>query len=242
MSMRGMRWVFVIVCALSAVASAGRAEVIGCEQAGTHLVLTASAELDPSCTWTGGLEIVASNVVLDCRGAHVVGTGGGVGIQVHAATDMALANVVVRNCVAEGFLNNVRITRDGFHDLAAGVEYEHALSNILVEDSTSLNSRGVGVYVDGFVTGVTLRNLHVQGAGSAGIYLEEGSRDNVVEGSEIVNNGYRENGPGGQLFQFSGITFWFWGIGREGIAIDGSRNNVVRNDSFSGNSADAIFL
>jgi hypothetical protein len=94
----------------------------------------------------------------------------------------------VRNCYIEGFLNNIRITREGFQELAEWVEYDNAYSDIVIEDSTSLNSRGVGIFVDGYVTGVTLRNLHVEGAGSAGIYLEAGSKDNVVE-SKIVNNG-----------------------------------------------------
>lgn len=216
--------------------------LVGCDQADQQLTLAASAHLDPSCTWTRGVEIVASDVVLDCQGAHIVATGGGIGIHVVAPTDVSLSNVVVRNCWVEGFLNDVRIERAGFHDLIAGEEYEHAFSNILVEDSTFMNSRGVGVYVDGFVTGVTLRNLHVEGAGSAGIYLEEGSRDNVVDGNTIVNNGYRENGPNGQFFDLGGLTVFFWGVGREGLAIDGSRNNRVTGNTFSGNSAGAIFL
>jgi parallel beta-helix repeat protein len=141
-----------------------------------------------------------------------------------------------------GFLNNLRITRDGFQTLAEAAEYEHAFSGILVEDSTFLRSRGVGVFVDGYVTGVTLRNLRIEGSGSTGIYLEAGSKDNVVEGNQILGNGYVENGPDGQVFDFGGIPVWFWGTGREGLAIDGSRNNVVRGNTFSGNAAGGIFL
>ena len=106
----------------------------------------------------------------------------------------------MRNCYIEGFLNNMRITREGFRDLAEGAEYDNGYSNILVEDSTFMNSRGVGIFVDGYVTGVTLRRLHIEGAGSTGIYLEAGSKDNLVESNEIVNNGYNENGPNGQFF------------------------------------------
>jgi hypothetical protein len=215
---------------------------IGCELADSQVTIAVSSHLDPSCTWTRGVEIVASDVVLDCQGAHIAAPDHRYGVLVTAPADVALANIVVRNCHIEGFLNNVRITREGFRDLAEGVEYEHAFSNIVIEDSTILSSRGVGVFVDGYVTGVTLRNLRVEGAGSAGIYLEAGSKDNVVENSVIVNNGYEENGPNGQFFEIVGITFWFWGIGREGLAIDGSRDNVVRNNHFSGNSAGSIFL
>jgi parallel beta-helix repeat protein len=236
----------VVAASLSSPAPADAigpgSQLIGCDQADTRVKLTANANLDPSCTWTRGVEITASDVELDCQGAHVYGPDRQRGIEIHAPTDVALANIVVRNCVVEGFLNNYHVEREGFRDLAAGVEYDHAFSNILIEDSTSLHSRGVGIFVNGYVTGVTLRNLHVEGAGSTGIYLEAGSKDNVVEGCQIVNNGYRENGPSGQIFTIGVFDFWFWGIGREGLAIDGSRDNHVVGNTFSGNSAGGIFL
>jgi parallel beta-helix repeat protein len=224
-----------------ATAVAPGSALIPCSLADQQNTITASSHLDPSCIWTRGFEIVAPDVELDCQGASIAGDRR-YGIYIHAPTDTPLANITVRNCHVDGFLNSVRIEREGFRDLAPGVEYENAFSNIVVEDGSMHNSRGVGIFVDGYVTDVTLRNLHIEGTGSAGIYLETGSKDNVVENDTIVNNGYRENGPSGQLFQFAGIDFWFWGTGREGIAIDGSRFNVVRNNFFSGNSAGGIFL
>jgi hypothetical protein len=225
-----------------AVALDPGSQLIGCELADTLVTVSTTSHLDPSCTWTRGIEIVASDVTLDCQGAQIVGPTRRVGIHIVAPTTVALSNVTVRNCHIEGFLNNVRVEREGFRDLAEGVEYDHAFSDIVIEDSTILNSRGVGIFVDGYVTGVTLQRLHVEGAGSTGIYLEAGSKDNVVEDNDIVNNGYGENGPAWQLFDFAGVQFWFYGIGREGLAIDGSRFNRVANNRFSGNSAGAIFL
>jgi parallel beta-helix repeat protein len=217
-------------------------QLIGCDQADENVKIEVSSHLDPSCTYTRGFDIIASDVVLDCQGAHIATTDRRTGVLITAPTDQALSNIVVRNCHIEGFLNNVRVTREGFRDLAPGVEYEHAYSDIVIEDSTLLNSRGVGLFVDGYVTDVTVRRVRVEGAGSAGIYLETGSKDNVVEHSEIVNNGYGENGPNGQFFDLGSTSVWFWGPGREGIAIDGSRNNQILNNHFSGNSAGAIFL
>jgi parallel beta-helix repeat protein len=217
-------------------------ELITCDHADEKVKLEVSSHLDPSCTWTRGVEILASDVVLDCQGAHIAAPDNRYGVLIETTTDVPLSNIVVRNCYIEGFLNNIRITRVGFRELAEGEEYENGTSNILIEDSTILNSRGVGIFVDGYVTGVTLRNLHVEGSGSTGIYLEAGSKDNVVEDNEIVNNGYNENGPGGQFFDFAGLDIFFWGIGREGLAIDGSRFNTVRNNYFTGNSAGGIFL
>lgn len=217
-------------------------QLVGCDQADSRVTIEVSSHLDPSCTFTRGVRIVASGVTLDCQGAHIAAPDRRYGVNILAPSDVALSDITVRNCHIEGFLNNVRIEREGFRELAEGQEYEHAFSNIRIEDSTMLNSRGVGIFVDGYVTGVTLRNLHVEGSGSAGIYLEHGSKDNVVEQSTIVNNGYGENGPSGQPFDFLGASFWFWGTGREGIAIDGSRANRVANNTFSGNSSGGILL
>jgi parallel beta-helix repeat protein len=217
-------------------------QLITCDHADERVDVTVSSHLDPSCTWTRGLEILASNVTLDCQGASIAAPDRRYGIYIHAPTDTPLTNITVRNCHIEGFLNNIHIEREGFRDLAEGVEYENGFDDILIEDSTSLDSRGVGIFVNGYVNGVTLRNLHVEGAGSSGIYLEAGSTNNVVEDSTIVNNGFGENGPSGQFRESFGISFFFWGTGREGLSIDGSRFNVVRNNVFSGNAAGGIYL
>ena len=247
-STRSMRLLAALACALgarAAVAVDPGSQLITCDRAGDRIRIDVSSHLDPSCTWTRGVEITASNVTLDCRGARIAAPDRRFGIAIVAPIDVAVSNVTVRNCHVEGFLNNLHLEREGFFALAELPEaeaYAHAWSDILIEDNTFLNSRGVGVFVDGFVTGVTLRNNRIEGSGSTGIYLEAGSKDNVVEANEIVNNGYTENGPGGQFFEFAGVTFWFWGTGREGLAIDGSRNNRIANNLFTGNSAGAIFL
>ena len=233
---------FLASVVLVLAAPAAGSQLIDCSQADTRVDITVSSQLDPACTWTRGVRILASDVVLDCQGARLYGPDRQRGIEISAPTDTALANITVRNCQIEGFLNNIRITREGFRDLAEGVEYDHAFSNITIEDSTLLNSRGVGIFVDGYVTGVTLHRLHVEGSGSSGIYLEAGSKDNVVEDNDIVNNGYGENGPYWQTFTVGTLAVWFWGSGREGLSIDGSRFNTVVNNRFSGNSYGGIFL
>jgi hypothetical protein len=166
-------------------------QLIGCDRANTRVTIGASARLDPACAWTRGFKITASDVLLDCQGAQIVSADRRYGILITAPADTALSNITIRNCQVEGFLNNLRVTRAGFRKLSEGREYDHAYANIVVENSTFLNSRGVGVYIDGYVSGVTLRNLHIEGSGSAGVYLEAGSKDNSIEHSRIVNNGYR---------------------------------------------------
>jgi parallel beta-helix repeat protein len=219
-------------------------QLIGCERAGERVQVTVTSHLDPGCVYTAGFDIETSGVTLDCQGATIRSTegAGGRGIQIHTPIDVPLTAVTVRNCHVEGFLNSLRVTRDGFRTLPAGEEYENGTSQIVIERSTFTRSRGVGIFVDGYVEGVTIRASRVVGAGSSGIYLETGSRGSHVEGNSLYDNGFRENGPGGQPFTFNGIDLWFWGIGREGISIDGSYGNTVLDNLFRGNSAGGLFL
>ena len=60
--------------ALVGPAPAGAAAV-GCDGADEVIVLTDDAELDPTCRYTGGFEIVSSGVTLDCGGARIVSDG-----------------------------------------------------------------------------------------------------------------------------------------------------------------------
>jgi parallel beta-helix repeat protein len=220
-----------------------RPQVIPCSQAAVRVTITTNSVLDPSCTYTAGFEITASDVTLDCRGALVGSTStNGVGIEVSTPVDRDLSGVTIRHCRVRGFLNSMRVTRVGFRTLTAGHEYDHGISDVVIEDSTLGGSSGVGIYVDAYVTRITIRDDIIAGAGSTGIYLEAGSTDNVVEHNTIRDNGFVEDSPAGQLFTFQGLQFRFWGTGREGIAVDGSRRNHIVGNVFSGNSAGGVFL
>jgi parallel beta-helix repeat protein len=218
--------------------------LIGCERAVERVEVVVDSHLDPTCVYSGGFDIRTSGVTLDCQDALVRAPEGvgGRGILVATTIDRPLTDVTVRNCTVEGFTNSLRVTRDGFRTLPTGVEYANGLERIVVEDSTFRASRGVGVFVDGYVEGVTIRRNTVTGTGSSGIYLETGSRRSRVEGNHLFGNGYRENGPGGQPFTFSGLQLWFWGVGREGISIDGSYENEIVGNVIHDNSAGGIFL
>jgi len=238
--------------ALGLAAPAGAADpipgpappVIGCDRAADRIEVTVSSVLDPSCTYTAGVDITAADVTLDCRGALVQRAGGGIGILVETPADVDMAHVTIRNCRVDGFVNSIHLRRAGFNALPAGHEYDHHLDDVNVLDSILTGSRGVGLYVDGYVTNTTIRHVVVLGAGSDGIYLDAGSRYGRVVENVVAWNGYRENGPNpeGTVTQFNGVTFRFWGPGREGIAVDGSRDNRISSNWIAENSAGGVFL
>lgn len=218
---------------------------IGCNKADNQIVVTVSSHLVPSCTYTRSIQITSSDVVLDCRGALIEkdpDVRDRLGIEIVAPADVALSNVTVRNCIVRGFSNNMRIRREGFKELTQGMEYDNAFSNIRVENSRFYDSEASGLFVDGYVTGVTLDGLEVARSGGVGVYLEAGSKDNVVQHSEIHHNGYRDVTPEGVPIVVGGVEFRYRSTGREGIAIDGSRDNIVRNNTIHNNSAGAILV
>lgn len=121
-------------------------QLIGCDQAADRVTVTASAHLDPACIYAGGFDISTSGVVLDCRGAHVEDPEGDdrIGILVSAPTTVALSDVTVRNCFVKGFLNNARVSREGFKSLVQGSEYDAPFSNITIVNTHRYQSRGGG--------------------------------------------------------------------------------------------------
>ena len=101
--------------------------LIGCDRADERVQVTETSHLDPDCTYTLGVDIAASGVTLDCQGATIRSApgAGGRGILVATPIDTPLHDVTVRNCTVDGFLNSLRVTRDGFRTLPEGEEYEN---------------------------------------------------------------------------------------------------------------------
>jgi hypothetical protein len=219
--------------------------LVGCNKADNRIQVTTSIHLDPSCTYTRGLEITASNLTVDCRGAHIehdVAERDNLGVQITAPTTVALHDITVRNCDVSKFNNNLRISREGFKDLVVGSEYVNAFSNILIENNNFHHSANSGVFVDGFVTEVAFIDNTVFANGAVGLYVEAGSRGNLVAGNVVEGNGYKDVIPGPAVINFGGTDIPYISTGREGIAIDGSRDNVVRDNLITGNASGGVFL
>jgi hypothetical protein len=221
-------------------------QLIGCDQATQRIVVSGTVHLDPSCTYTRGIDIRTSNTTLDCRGASIAFAGqreDRQGILIETPVDVPLDHVTVHNCNVSGFApNNLRVRRVGFKDLVQGQEYAVPTSDIRIEHSKFSGSDGSGIFLDGFVTGVTLDDIEVVDSGAVGVYFEAGSKDNVLEHSRIHRNGFKDVVPEGVPIVVNGTELRYESTGREGIAVDGARNTVIRDNWIAGNSYGGIFF
>jgi hypothetical protein len=221
-------------------------QLVGCDQATQRIAVSGTVHLDPSCTYTRGIDITTSHTTLDCRGASITFAGerqDKQGILIETPFDVPLDDVTVRNCNVSGFApNNLRIRREGFKDVEQGHEYEAPTSNIRIEHSKFSDSDGSGVYVDAYVQGVTLDDIEVVDSGAVGIYFEAGSKDNVLEHSRIHRNGFKDVVPEGVPIVVNGTELRYESTGREGIAVDGARNTTIRDNWIAGNSYGGIFF
>jgi len=159
----------------------------------------------------------------------VVVDGGGFTINGRCNTDcvglvIAADNVVVRNVTIRGFDGGVSIIGG-----ASGVRFE----NVDVIDNVQH-----GVFVDKNASGFTCRNCDISDNGAMGVYLEYNTHGAVIENSTISKNGYRDKDTG---------DWWDTQKNkrkdkREGLAIDSSQGNVIRNTDFHGNALAGVTM
>ncbi|MBF4490865.1 MULTISPECIES: right-handed parallel beta-helix repeat-containing protein [unclassified Psychrobacter] len=195
--------------------------------------------LSNGCDLTGKsirFELNHSNSSLDCRGARLSTTADdpskASAITIKPKADVAIDNIAVANCHVEGYGHALHIRQysnpneryaRGFISPAANRAL--APSNIRVINVSSRNSINSGMFVGDHVHDITFDKVHIQNAGTVGLYLEFGSRDNVIKNSVFVGNGFRTFKPN-----------------REAIAVDSSSNNRIANNQFIHNGAGSILL
>lgn len=224
---------------------AGPVQQIGCDRAGDHLVLTGANRLDWSCTYTGGVEIASAGTSLDCAGATIAAPATEpttYGIYVHAPEQVALHDVIVRDCTVRGFATNVMLRRLGAEQLDEAHEYDAASSAILLDRLHVEQAVTDGIYLDWGVTGVTIRDSDVTANGAVGVYLSPGVTRTFVVDNRLTGNGFGDVDPAGVPVDVGGTTFLRLSTGREAIAVDGAYGNVIGGNTITGNSAGGVFL
>ncbi|PJX27403.1 hypothetical protein CAP50_02580 [Psychrobacter sp. L7] len=195
--------------------------------------------LSKNCDLTGQsirFELSDSHSSLDCQGAQLSTSADdsskASAIVIKPKTDAAIENITVANCHITGYGHalhirqyshpNQRYTR-GVIDPAANRAL--APRDIRVINVSSQNSINSGMFVGDHAHGVSFEHVRIQNAGTVGLYLEFGSRDNVIKDSVFVGNGFRTFKPN-----------------REAIAVDSSSNNRIENNQFFHNGAGSILL
>jgi parallel beta-helix repeat protein len=159
-------------------------------------------------------------------------------------------NVTVKNCTTRNFVRGIRIgshglTSERINNLknntnVAQTERELlAISpkNIRVENSNILYSHKDGVFVGRYITDFVLDNSTVKYTGAVGVYLDSGSQHNTIQNSTIAENGHSDYNASKRV-----RTRKLANDSREGIAIDSSAKNIIKNNVFSKNSGGAIFI
>lgn len=195
--------------------------------------------LSKGCNLTGQsirFELNESHSSLDCQGAALSTMADdpskASAITIKPKTDMAIKDIAVANCHVDGYGHALHIRQysnpnqryaRGFIDPAANRAL--APRDIQVMNVSSRNSINSGMFVGDHVHGVTFDKVYIQNAGTVGLYLELGSRDNVIKNSVFVGNGFRSFKPN-----------------REAIAVDSSSNNRIENNRFIHNGAGSVLL
>ncbi|MDV2860533.1 right-handed parallel beta-helix repeat-containing protein [Psychrobacter sp. CAM01] len=217
------------------------AAVIECAQLTPKQAVTIKGHntLSKNCDLTGQsirFELSDSHSSLDCQGAQLSTSADdsskASAIVIKPKTDAAIENITVANCHITGYGHalhirqysnpNQRHTR-GIIDPAANRAL--APRDIRVINVSSQNSINSGMFVGDHAHGVSFEHVRIQNAGTVGLYLEFGSRDNVIKDSVFVGNGFRTFKPN-----------------REAIAVDSSSNNRIENNQFIHNGAGSILL
>lgn len=184
--------------------------------------------LPPNCLYRQFIKITESNTTLDCNGSIFDGEGQDkIGLHIDSG-GRPLSNITVKNCTFRNFKGGIRISWAKVDSQKAGSRdelYRNSPTQIMLDNVTVANNDGEGIYVDDYVTNVTIQNSLIQDSKGVGIYLEHSSKQNHIVNNKLIRNGYRVGkGP------------------REAIAVDSSAENRIEHNYFESNAAGAIFL
>lgn len=161
-----------------------------------------------------GIDICANNVVLDCNGAQLSGTGGQEGI-----TANAIQSSTIKNC-------NIYRYYDGIYFIS------NSSSNILINNTVNSNSN-VGIYVSASDLNMLCNNTASSNV-LYGIFIDGPSNYNILK-----NNIADSNSIFGIYFSVSDsnslVDSKVYGNSVEGIRISSSQNITLSNNLVNSN-------
>jgi len=213
-----------------------------CANRSKPLNIKRNTALNPKCTYRHGFRISRSNITLDCRGAIIAGgVKSKAGILISAPSDLRLENVTVRNCIITNQPVGIQVSRTKWRRLKRGHENENGFRRILISNLRILDSKGSGIYLTPYVSGVTIRKVEIAGSGESGIYFDSGTTGNRLQNSEIHHNGFGRKSKNTKIISFGPVRIKALLTGREGIALDGAFNNKIIGNHIHHNAVGGIY-
>jgi hypothetical protein len=196
--------------------------------------LAGDTKLTPGCVYATSLRITKP-LTLDCQGATLDGGGTLMNGIVIDSMGTPLSGVVIRNCQIKNYKSTGMTITWSVSDAEKLAQtnnnreaiYARAPQNILVENVLVDRAGSVGIYVDDYVSNVTLSKVTVQHSYGVGIYFEGSTRKNTVTQSAILENGWK----------WQERQAW-----QPGIALDSSAYNLITNTRFYRNGKMGVGL
>lgn len=194
-------------------------------------IIRGNVTLPAGCVFEKSIKITSSDTSLNCNGSIFDGKQKFKHGLLIDSQGKSLSHIKVENCTFRNFkASGIRITwfevdtRKGSNrkEIYSRSPTDIMISNVMIRDNG-----GVGVFIDDYVTNVTVRDSVIEDSGGAGLYLEHSSRN-----SRILNNKFFRNGFGNESRSRN----------REAIAIDSSAENLIEGNLFQDNSAGGVFL
>jgi parallel beta-helix repeat protein len=200
---------------------------------GAYLPVPYSITLDTNIN--GDVEILADNIVLDCAGHSIIGSGTGNGINI-----INKKNVTIENCIVATFGRGVWIrTSSDVSIISSNISNNVQNEGILIDGSSNsklisnliTNNKDYGVYIvysSQFFAGADYNTIYgntINKNGLRGVFMQ-GSRYNNITSNAINNNGR------------DGI---YADVNYAGTTIVGLGNNI-RENIINNNSGFGIYL
>lgn len=208
--------------------------------------------------------ISSSNVTFDCNNSIMNGLGKTernaflvkyplvetprtIAFSITASENNFLENITVKNCDLRYYVNGFNIgfglnesTRNDLKNNVNVTELEKSLraaapKNILLDNNRINGSHKAGVFVQRYITGLTINNNVINDAGDMAIYLESGTLGNTISNSSFSKNGETTYSVEDRVRKIRVPK-------REAIAVDSSSYNIIKNNTFTDNAGGAIFI
>jgi parallel beta-helix repeat protein len=189
--------------------------------------LEGEVRLDPNCYYQQSFTIEEPDTTLDCNGAQLRGSDEYL-INIKRNADRAK----IMNCYIYGGKGVAVRVRNPRNDETPDEVRALGADEVVLQNIQISHSEGVGLHLHVYTTGVTIKDSIIIDNSSAGIYLSPYGKWHHIENNLISRNGH---------IKPDGVPRIGW-YRREGVAIDGSSENIIIDNEISENSFGGIFL